>query len=136
MYIETYGCQMNVSDSEIVQSVLAGAGYTAAASAEEADIMLLNTCAIRERAEQRIWSRLGVLRHGYAQVHILCILRLSNPHIVHLQAGNHALNPNPASPLLLLLLLLSHRLLTGGCHAGGKSAAGKEGDCGGAGLHG
>ena len=63
---------MNVSDSEIVQSVLAGEGYTAAASAEEADIMLLNTCAIRERAEQRVWSRLGGLRHGYAQVH-LCI---------------------------------------------------------------
>ena len=79
VHIETYGCQMNVSDSEIVLSVLAKDGYTAAASAEEADVVLLNTCAIRERAEQRIWSRLGVIRHGFAQVCVLLCCCLWHP---------------------------------------------------------
>lgn len=57
-YIETYGCQMNVSDSEIVQSVLDQVGLEKVAAMEEADVILANTCAIREKAEQRVWERL------------------------------------------------------------------------------
>ena len=57
-YVETYGCQMNVADTEVVRAVLKGANYAHAASLAEADVVLLNTCAIREGAEQKIWQRL------------------------------------------------------------------------------
>ena len=57
-FIETHGCQMNVADSEIVQTVLEGSGFHQAVDAETADILLLNTCAIREGAEQKIWNKL------------------------------------------------------------------------------
>lgn len=58
-FIETYGCQMNVSDSEIVASILQASSFSSATSAADADVVLLNTCAIRESAESRIWGRLG-----------------------------------------------------------------------------
>ncbi len=63
VYIETYGCQMNVADSEVVASVLAGEGYGLTDDAREADVVLLNTCAIRENAEQKVRRRLAELRH-------------------------------------------------------------------------
>ncbi|MBS4034718.1 MAG: tRNA (N6-isopentenyl adenosine(37)-C2)-methylthiotransferase MiaB [Ignavibacterium sp.] len=59
VYIETYGCQMNVADTEIVLGVLKNQGYVASDNAENADVILLNTCSIRENAEQRIYGRLG-----------------------------------------------------------------------------
>lgn len=62
LYVETYGCQMNVADSEIVASVLQDGGYGLTDSATDADVVLLNTCAIRENAEQKVRQRLGVLR--------------------------------------------------------------------------
>jgi tRNA-2-methylthio-N6-dimethylallyladenosine synthase len=63
-YIETYGCQMNVADSELMLGQLRQAGYRRVERAEEADVILVNTCAIREHAEQRIYGRLGELtRH-------------------------------------------------------------------------
>ena len=62
VYIETYGCQMNVSDSEIVLSILKADGYTPVSAPEEADVVLLNSCAIREKAEQSIRLRLQNLR--------------------------------------------------------------------------
>ena len=49
-YVETYGCQMNISDGELMQGVLADGGYTIVDSPEEADVVLVNTCAIREHA--------------------------------------------------------------------------------------
>lgn len=61
-FVETYGCQMNVSDSEILTSILEGAGYQRVDSAEDADTILLNTCAIRDNAEARVWTRLRQLR--------------------------------------------------------------------------
>ena len=61
-HVETYGCQMNTADSEIVTAVLTGAGLVAAADEKSADVVLLNTCAIRENAENRIWERLRNLR--------------------------------------------------------------------------
>ncbi|MFT4603352.1 MAG: tRNA-2-methylthio-N6-dimethylallyladenosine synthase [Rhodothermales bacterium] len=62
VYLETYGCQMNVSDSEIVASVLRNAGFGLTHNEAEADIILLNTCAIRENAEQKVRRRLDALR--------------------------------------------------------------------------
>ena len=59
LYIESYGCQMNFSDSEIVASVLANEGYTTTQNAEEADLVLLNTCSIRDKAEQTVRNRLA-----------------------------------------------------------------------------
>eukprot|EP00903_Cladosiphon_okamuranus_P022104 g20326.t1 len=57
-FIETYGCQMNVSDSEVVRAILLDAGFREADSLEEAGVVLANTCAIRERAEGKVWDRL------------------------------------------------------------------------------
>lgn len=61
LYIETYGCQMNVADSEVVASVMATVGYDMTDNLDEADAVLLNTCSIRDNAEQKILSRLAFL---------------------------------------------------------------------------
>ena len=61
VYIETYGCQMNVADSELVASILNDSGYQITTTAEEADIILLNTCAVREHAEERVIGRVSQL---------------------------------------------------------------------------
>ncbi len=61
-YIETYGCQMNVADSEVVAAILQSAGYLHTDTIEDANIILLNTCSIRDNAEQKIISRLRELR--------------------------------------------------------------------------
>ena len=61
LFIETYGCQMNVADSEVVASVMKMAGYETCDSIEEADAVLLNTCSVRENAENKIYSRLEAL---------------------------------------------------------------------------
>ena len=58
LYIETYGCQMNVGDTEIIISIMQNEGYVYTKNIEEADIVLVNTCSIRDNAEQRIWGRL------------------------------------------------------------------------------
>lgn len=60
VFIETYGCQMNVNDSEVVLSVLQQAGYSLCDSLQQAHVILINTCSIRDNAEQRIWGRLDV----------------------------------------------------------------------------
>lgn len=59
-YIETYGCQMNVNDTEVIFSILQKAGYTCTERMEEANLIMANTCSIRDNAEQRIWGRLEV----------------------------------------------------------------------------
>ena len=72
LYIETYGCQMNVADSEVIASVMKMAGYDTASSAEEADAIFLNTCSVRDNAEQKILNRLEALR----------ALRKKRPHLI------------------------------------------------------
>ncbi|HEX3157987.1 MAG TPA: hypothetical protein VHQ45_05695, partial [Gemmatimonadaceae bacterium] len=62
VYVETYGCQMNVSDSELMLGKLAASGYEAVDAPDGADVILINTCAIRDHAEQRVIGRLGELR--------------------------------------------------------------------------
>ncbi|HYC56480.1 MAG TPA: tRNA (N6-isopentenyl adenosine(37)-C2)-methylthiotransferase MiaB [Candidatus Binatia bacterium] len=61
LYLETYGCQMNVADSELILGSLAARGYRSVASPEQADVILLNTCAIREHAEERVAQRVRQL---------------------------------------------------------------------------
>jgi tRNA-2-methylthio-N6-dimethylallyladenosine synthase len=65
VYVETYGCQMNVADTDLIASILATAGYSHTTSADEASVILLNTCAVREKAEDRVIARaveLGALK--------------------------------------------------------------------------
>jgi len=62
VYIETYGCQMNVADTELMLGVLAARGYVRTDSPEEADVILVNTCAVRDNAEQRVIGRMGELQ--------------------------------------------------------------------------
>lgn len=59
LYIETYGCQMNAADSEVVLSIMQKEGFVYTENIEQADVILVNTCSIRENAEQRIWGRLN-----------------------------------------------------------------------------
>ena len=61
VYVETYGCQMNISDGELMEGILEARGYEIAADPEEADVILVNTCAIREHAEKRVLGRVSQL---------------------------------------------------------------------------
>ena len=63
VYVETYGCQMNLADSEVVLSIMNDAGYARTELQREADVIFVNTCAIRENAESRIYGRLGDFKH-------------------------------------------------------------------------
>jgi len=71
-YIETYGCQMNVADSEVVSSIMAAAGYQQTKILDSADVIFVNTCAVRENAEVRVYGRLGDFKH----------LKRANPGVV------------------------------------------------------
>jgi tRNA-2-methylthio-N6-dimethylallyladenosine synthase len=77
VFLETYGCQMNVADSEVMAGVLERAGMELVARPDEADAVILNTCAIREHAEQRVLGRLGEFAH----------LKLKNPRLIVGVAG-------------------------------------------------
>lgn len=72
LYIETYGCQMNVADSEVVASVMQMAGYETTETLDEADAVFLNTCSVRDNAEQKIFHRLDALdaerRKGHSMI--------------------------------------------------------------------
>ncbi len=72
VYIETYGCQMNLADTEIVSGILQNNGYSITKNMDEADIIFVNTCSIRENAEQRIYGRLGNFKN----------LKLSKPDLL------------------------------------------------------
>jgi tRNA-2-methylthio-N6-dimethylallyladenosine synthase len=64
LYLESYGCQMNFSDSEIVASIMSGIGYQTTQDIDAADVILMNSCAIRDNAEQKVWNRLKQLRQN------------------------------------------------------------------------
>src|SRR5688572_24111178 len=64
LYLETFGCQMNVLDSELVLGQLRAHGYQSVEERDEADVIIYNTCSVREHAEQKVWSRLGELREA------------------------------------------------------------------------
>ena len=61
VYVETYGCQMNVADSQLVEGIFADAGYSIVSAPDDADVILVNTCSVREHAEERVFGRLGDL---------------------------------------------------------------------------
>jgi len=63
LYVESYGCQRNFSDSEVVASIMTKEGYTTTRNVDEADVVLINTCSIRENAEQRVRNRLTEFKH-------------------------------------------------------------------------
>jgi len=63
LYIETYGCQMNVADSELIVSIMIQNGFSITEDINEADLILVNTCSVRENAEQRVWGRLDVFKN-------------------------------------------------------------------------
>jgi len=67
LYLETFGCQMNVLDSELVLGQLGAHGYESVSDRDDADVILYNTCSVREHAEQKVWSRLGELRQRKAR---------------------------------------------------------------------
>ncbi|HPN39275.1 MAG TPA: tRNA (N6-isopentenyl adenosine(37)-C2)-methylthiotransferase MiaB [Melioribacteraceae bacterium] len=72
VYIETYGCQMNVADSELVMGILKDKGYGLTEKPEDANVILLNTCSVRDNAEQRIYGRLGNLKtYKYTQPNLV-----------------------------------------------------------------
>ncbi len=87
-YILTWGCQMNEHDSEKLASVLRNEGYVSAASARDADVVLLNTCAIREKASEKVFSELGRLRALKASKPTMvlgvcgCVAQLEGAHIL------------------------------------------------------
>src|SRR6478672_1183007 len=64
LYLETFGCQMNVLDSELVLGQLRAHGYEPVEERSAADVIIYNTCSVREHAEQKVWSRLGELRES------------------------------------------------------------------------
>ena len=62
VYIETFGCQMNVADTERAATGLRASGYDLCDSADDADVVLLNTCSVREKAERKVYTRIGEVR--------------------------------------------------------------------------
>ncbi len=85
-YVETYGCQQNEADSERIRGMLSESGYRITDSAEGADVVVMNTCAIREHAEQRVFGNLGALTHTKrrhpAQKIFLCGCMAGQSHVV------------------------------------------------------
>lgn len=107
VYIETYGCQMNVNDSEVILSILQDAGYALTENIEEADLILANTCSIRDNAEQRIWGRIEQFRlqkrrrDGVIIGIVGCMAerlkeKLLDSHVVDLVAGPDSYRSLPA----------------------------------------
>jgi tRNA-2-methylthio-N6-dimethylallyladenosine synthase len=103
VYIETYGCQMNVLDSELVTSQLAGQGYRVVDRPEGADVVLLNTCSVRELSEQKVWSQLGRLTDSRQVVGVIgCMAEREGTNIlkrmpqVDLLCGPSSLDQLPA----------------------------------------
>jgi len=85
VYIETYGCQMNVADTELMVGLLGASGYRRVDAPEDADVVLVNTCAVRDNAEQRVLGRLGELqRHRRACVLgvVGCMAQRLGPHLL------------------------------------------------------
>jgi len=87
VYIETYGCQMNVYDSQAIDGLLKRKGYEIVNHDLEADVVLLNTCSIRDLAEHKIVSRVGDLRHRRTQTNMpqpligICGCKIGRAHV-------------------------------------------------------
>jgi len=112
VYIETYGCQMNVSDSELMLGKLSASGYDAVAAPEDADVILVNTCAIREHAEQRVMGRLGEMKSKMKRHAVLgvtgCMAQRLGPQILE-RAGHVSIVIGPDGYRSLPLLVENAR---------------------------
>ncbi|HZJ01906.1 MAG TPA: tRNA (N6-isopentenyl adenosine(37)-C2)-methylthiotransferase MiaB [Gemmatimonadaceae bacterium] len=112
VYIETYGCQMNVSDSELMLGKLAQSGYDQVDVPEDADVILVNTCAIREHAEQRVIGRLGEMKSKMKRHAVLgvtgCMAQRLGPQILE-RAGHVSLVIGPDGYRSLPLLVENAR---------------------------
>jgi tRNA-2-methylthio-N6-dimethylallyladenosine synthase len=112
VYIETYGCQMNVSDSELMLGKLAASGYDQVEVPEQADVILVNTCAIREHAEQRVIGRLGEMKSKMKRHAVLgvtgCMAQRLGPQILE-RAGHVSLVIGPDGYRSLPLLVENAR---------------------------
>jgi tRNA-2-methylthio-N6-dimethylallyladenosine synthase len=108
-FIETYGCQMNVHDSERMAGLLEQAGYEAALEARDADVVVINTCSVRERAEEKLYTRLGEIQQttketGRAPVVAVagCVAQqeagamLKRSHLIDVIVGTQSLRQLPA----------------------------------------
>ncbi len=84
-YVDTYGCQQNEADSELLRGMLCSMGYEIAGTDQGADVIVINTCAIREHAEQRVFGNVGALVHGKRknprQIICLCGCMAQEPHV-------------------------------------------------------
>lgn len=104
VYIETFGCQMNVADSERAVAVLKSSGFEVTDESAQAEIILLNTCSIRERAEQKVFIRLGELRQDRHQIFGVmgCVAQLEGEKLfrrapfLNLVVGTHAIERLPS----------------------------------------
>lgn len=93
LFIETYGCQMNVADSEVVASVMQIAGYQVTENEDEADAIFLNTCSVRENAEQKIYNRLEFLHSLRKKRHLIIgVLGCMAEHVKEDLIKNHHVN--------------------------------------------
>src|SRR5215203_4667563 len=112
VYIETYGCQMNVSDSELILGKLAASGYDQVDTPETADVILVNTCAIREHAEQRVIGRLGEMKSRMKPNAVVgvtgCMAQRLGPRILE-RAGHVSLAIGPDGYRSLPLLIENAR---------------------------
>jgi tRNA-2-methylthio-N6-dimethylallyladenosine synthase len=112
VYIETYGCQMNVSDSELMLGKLEASGYAQVDVPEEADVILVNTCAIREHAEQRVMGRLGEMKSKMKKQAVLgvtgCMAQRLGPQILE-RAGHVSIVIGPDGYRSLPLLIENAR---------------------------
>ena len=119
-YVETYGCQQNEADSERIRGMLTESGYAIVDEAEGADVVVMNTCAIREHAEQRVFGNLGALTHTKrrhpeqkiflcgcmaGQEHVVERIRKSYPHVDGVFSTHHLWQ----FPSLLLKVLTSKK---------------------------
>ncbi len=84
-YVDTYGCQQNEADSELIRGMLTEMGYEMTESDRDADVIVINTCAIREHAEQRVFGNIGALVHGKrrnpGQIICVCGCMAQEPHV-------------------------------------------------------
>jgi tRNA-2-methylthio-N6-dimethylallyladenosine synthase len=104
VYIETFGCQMNVADSERAVATLRSSGYEVTNESSDAEVILLNTCSIRERAEQKVFNRLGELRRDKQQIFGVmgCVAQLEGERLfqrapfLNLVVGTHAIGRLPS----------------------------------------
>src|SRR6185369_11295832 len=91
VYLETYGCQMNVADSDMMLGLLHGAGYARTDDPARADLILLNTCAVREKAEEKVYARASMLARHKSRPGV--VLGITGCMAEHLKSGIQAQAP-------------------------------------------